>query len=172
LTKHHLERSFPGAPPRVFRSDREDHRLAGEVNHFSLAQVAALRTGCVLAAERLASASFAISHLPFAIAHWLSGVGYLTLQKTNDSVQATVRAELVSWPKSRWRLALKFSDPGGNEIGRGQHIFENLGVIISDPLYSHETFQFAVPGALQALEAAQRWTLRIESLPPEPKPGK
>jgi len=92
----------------------------------------------------------------------------LTLQKTNDSVQASVLAGVVSWPKSRWRLALKLSDAEGNEAGSAEHIVENLGVILGYPLHSWETFQFAIPGGLQLLSTAQRWTLRIEALPRDP----
>jgi len=92
----------------------------------------------------------------------------LALQKTNGSVQASVLAGVVSWPKSRWRLALRLSDSQGNEAGRAEHIVENLGVVLGDALHSWETFQFAIPGELQLLATAHRWTLRIEALPRDP----
>jgi hypothetical protein len=89
----------------------------------------------------------------------------LTLEKTGDSVRATVRAEVIDWPKSRWRLVLDLSGAQGKQLGRAEETVENVGEIISRPAWYRPSFQFVVPGNLQALEAAPRWTLRIESLP-------
>ncbi len=96
----------------------------------------------------------------------------LKLEPASDPIQARVQAEVICWPKSRWRLALELSDANGKTVGRGEQTVANTGAILSRPSWSHAPFQITIPGAAQSLAAARRWTLRIESLGPEPRDGK
>jgi hypothetical protein len=85
----------------------------------------------------------------------------LKLEQTNNAVLATVQAEIISRPKTAWRLTLDLSDKEGKRVGHGERVVENGGYVISRPSYSSEPIQFAVPGDVQARGAAQCWTLRI-----------
>jgi len=103
--------------------------------------------------------------LPTSQRSWVFRAESLSLEKLGNAVQATVQAEVISWPKSRWRLALELSDAQGKRVGHADQVVENGGVIISRPSFTHEAFQFTLPSELGGFDAAHRWTLRVESLP-------
>lgn len=87
---------------------------------------------------------------------------WLTLEKLDGDVRATVHVRMLSWPKSGWRLSLNLFDEKGQQAGHVTAATENSGVVSSYPAIHEKDVRFNVKGASGLMQSARSYTLRVE----------
>ena len=90
----------------------------------------------------------------------------VTFKREGDMVQADIRADMLTWPKSKWKLIVELLDKDGSQIVSSAAVLENAGIIISRPATQSADQHFTL-GPNPKIPSAQRFRVKLEQIPEE-----
>lgn len=95
----------------------------------------------------------------------------LTLTRADGKIVAKAAASILSYPRCGWRLSLDLTDDAGKSLISAGTYAENSGEIRRVPELAHMEFPITIPADAAVLDAARRWTLRVERVSGPPHLG-
>ena len=97
-------------------------------------------------------------------------LAFAVFRKTDDAITAELYGQLISWPKSKWRVAMELLPDSGKAV-RHQAVVENSGEVMGGMVFTdtgHLDFRFAAAKDL----SADRFKVTLEpAAPADPVTG-